>query len=195
MEASAPYSTETLPKGPGIRPNGEAWAVAPAPHTDYLVSDAGRVVSLKASRPRVLAVNTTHDGYDWVCLCHKGQKTSVRLNRLVYDAHHDGIPPDHDIHHRNGKARDNRLSNLEAVPSYWHRCLHTSRLSVQEAAQIRWVSTHTTASTKAIAHEYDAPTRVVKKVVEGDTWKPVSPAPPHPKRVLRILDKDQHSHE
>jgi len=46
------------------------------------------------------------------------------LHRLIYEEAHGEIPHGHDIHHINGKKRDNSLDNLIALPSGYHMSLH-----------------------------------------------------------------------
>lgn len=52
-------------------------------------------------------------------------------HRLVWEAHHGAIPKGGVIHHKNGIASDNRIENLELLPSHG---AHVSRHMDQEKA-------------------------------------------------------------
>lgn len=88
----------------------------------YLVSDQGRVMSLRNPRnPKILKLGTNKDGYKQVTLVSgdsygKGKSKTHRVNRLVAQAFIPNPHPDkrRDVGHANCIASDNRASNL-----YW----------------------------------------------------------------------------
>jgi hypothetical protein len=49
------------------------------------------------------------------------------LHRQVWRDQHGPIPPEHDIHHRDGNPHNNAADNLECVPSGRHRSEHTAK--------------------------------------------------------------------
>ena len=88
----------------------------------YLVSDQGRVMSLRTPRnPKILRQGTNKDGYKQVTIVSgeaygKGKKKTFRVNRLVALAFVPNPHPEkrRDVGHANSTASDNRASNL-----YW----------------------------------------------------------------------------
>lgn len=88
----------------------------------YLVSDQGRVMSLRNPRnPKILRQGTNKDGYKQVTIVSgeaygKGKKKTFRVNRLVALAFVPNPHPEkrRDVGHANSTASDNRASNL-----YW----------------------------------------------------------------------------
>lgn len=51
-------------------------------------------------------------------------KRTLRLHRVVWEHHHGAVPDDWHIHHRNENKADNRLDNLECLPSGAHASAH-----------------------------------------------------------------------
>lgn len=88
----------------------------------YLVSDQGRVMSLRNPRnPKILRQGTNQGGYKQVTLVSgdsygEGKKKTLRVNRLVALAFVPNPHPEkrRDVGHANSIAADNRASNL-----YW----------------------------------------------------------------------------
>lgn len=88
----------------------------------YLVSDQGRVMSLRNPKnPKILRQGTNQGGYKQVTLVSgdsygEGKKKTLRVNRLVALAFIKNDNPDkrRDVGHANSTASDNRASNL-----YW----------------------------------------------------------------------------
>lgn len=55
-------------------------------------------------------------------------RTRRRANvthRIIWEQAHGKLPRGHDIHHRNGNPKDNRIENLEKLPHRYHLRLHS----------------------------------------------------------------------
>lgn len=180
--------TARLPTEPGTDDDGVTWARAPDPWGDYLVSDHGQVVSLKRGEPHKLALNTTHDGYDWIGLWDQGDQTYHRLNRLVWWAHRGRIPEGVEIHHRNGKRRDNRLENLSPVSTTSHRRKHTAKWNAKDVAFARWMLENLDVSRTALSDYFGVSKTTVRRAANGQIWKDVDPAPPDDATIQQVRE-------
>jgi DNA-binding CsgD family transcriptional regulator/uncharacterized C2H2 Zn-finger protein len=56
-------------------------------------------------------------------------------HRYIWEKAHGPIPPGIEIHHRNGRKTDNRLSNLRAVESLEHKKLHAG-IAMNDAGEL-----------------------------------------------------------
>ncbi|WP_420555751.1 HNH endonuclease [Roseovarius sp.] len=56
-------------------------------------------------------------------------------HRYIWEQAHGPIPPGIEIHHKNGRKTDNRLSNLEAVESLAHKKLHAG-IRINDAGEL-----------------------------------------------------------
>ena len=78
----------------------------------YVVSDQGRVVSLKGVTPTVLKGSPGKNGYPRVSL-REGDTTTYRnIHNLVLEAFEGPCPPGEEVRHLNGIRTDSRLDNL-----------------------------------------------------------------------------------
>ncbi len=62
---------------------GEAWKPIEGYNGKYLVSNMGRVKSLKHAAARLLTHFMNNKGYDRVCLCKDGEAHHFLVSRLV----------------------------------------------------------------------------------------------------------------
>jgi hypothetical protein len=94
----------------------------------YEVSDAGRVKSLVPSKKRpiaghVLTPKRSGQGYLCVALYRHGKPTTITIHQLVMRAFVGAVPDGMNVNHRDGKKKNNLLSNLEYV-SYSENSRH-----------------------------------------------------------------------
>ena len=88
----------------------------------YLISDLGRLASLKNGFHILLNTNKK-GGYLSVVLKYNNKVKYTRIHRIVYESFIGKIPKGKEIHHINGNKQDNRLFNLELVDEKYHRKL------------------------------------------------------------------------
>ena len=94
---------------------------------DYMVSDQGRVLSLKCNETRIMKVDVKNNGYGGVTLCTKGLLINYLVHRLVaksFLANPTNLP---EVNHLDGNKLNNRVENLEWCDHYdnmQHALLH-----------------------------------------------------------------------
>lgn len=86
----------------------------------YEASSEGaiRPVTPRFKTSQVLKPGDNGTGHLLVCLVKDGVKKTHQVARLVYEAFFGAIPEGYDVDHINEDTRDNRLSNLQAIPHY-----------------------------------------------------------------------------
>jgi hypothetical protein len=92
--------------------DGEQWKVVPGFH-DYLVSNMGRVFSLKASK--LLVPDYKRNDYANYVLSSDGKNAHILGHRMVYEAFRGSIPKGFEVNHKDENKHNNRLDNLELV--------------------------------------------------------------------------------
>ncbi len=102
-------------------------------YPDYLISDQGRVKSLKCGKIKLLKLSERGDGYLGVALYGKGGDRGLfSIHRLVMAIFIGSCPEGKECNHRNGNKTDNRVENLEWItPSENH--LHAYRTGLKVA--------------------------------------------------------------
>ena len=92
----------------------EEWRPIEGYDGKYLISNCGRVKSLKHYDARLLKAFANNKGYLRVCLSHKGKGRHFLVSRLVASAFCENDDPQHKttIDHIDGDKRNNRASNL-----------------------------------------------------------------------------------
>jgi hypothetical protein len=84
---------------------------------DYLITDEGKLISLKRGRWRELTSVKMPNGYYKVELFHNSKQSMRYIHRLVANAFISNKHPElqTEVNHINGDKKDNRCSNLEWV--------------------------------------------------------------------------------
>lgn len=80
----------------------------------YLISNLGRVKSLKNHKERILTAFVNNKGYPRVALCQDGQPKYYLVSRLVAEAFCENPDPKHanTVDHIDGDKENNRAENL-----------------------------------------------------------------------------------
>jgi len=114
--------------------SNEEWADIPN-FVGYQVSTLGRVRSLdrivacrngrtQNRKGKILRPAPSQDGYPMVVLCIAGVPWTKLVHDLVASAFLGERPEGHEVHHRNTRRDDNRLSNLSYRPGDQHLIEH-----------------------------------------------------------------------
>ena len=92
----------------------EQWKPIDGYKGKYLVSNMGRIKSLKHLKPRILAVFTNNKGYDRVALSEDGKSRHFLVSRLVAQAFCPNPDPENatTVDHMDHDTRNNRADNL-----------------------------------------------------------------------------------
>lgn len=80
---------------------------------NYFITDDGKVISYKFSKPKVMKTWLQKSGYENVKLCKNNKTYNFLIHRLVADAfipNPNNLP---EINHKNKIRNDNRVENLE----------------------------------------------------------------------------------
>lgn len=77
----------------------------------------GLVFAPKSNTPGHPIGASTKKGYLRACISVAGKQMHFMVHRIVWVAKNGPVEPGHQIDHHNTNKRDNRLDNLEAVPS------------------------------------------------------------------------------
>jgi NUMOD4 motif-containing protein len=152
---------------------GEQWKVIPE-FPDYSVSNFGRVVSFKYTKPQFLKFLINCEGFSYVCLSKTPgvRATPVKVSRLVAQVF---IPNPNNyryVLHINGDKSDNSVANLAwNVSVYWQQN-KIKRKAVKKPIEINctfWHPKHgvVTCSTRELATKYQLPFSIVQSVAKG----------------------------
>lgn len=149
----------------------EQWRPVPGWETLYLVSDIGRVLSVRSRR--MLTPWVRARGYSLVPLSGKGHFTHAYVHRLVLLAFVGPCPEGHECRHLDGNPRNNALANLawgtkreNAVDMVRHgRCV--KKLTDAQVAEIRALYAQGGRTQRAIAAEFGISRPYVGAICRG----------------------------
>ena len=144
----------------------EVWKTIPQAHS-LEVSSEGEV---RYKPPKVHYLN----GYPGVYL--RGQR--ARIHTLVLTAFVGPRPEGYCCHHKNGNRVDNRLENLEWMPTERHILKHVRRgedhyaavLTIPKVQQIRRLRKEFGWGDKRIGTYLNLNHYTVRDVLDGETW-------------------------
>jgi hypothetical protein len=167
----------------------EIWKDAPGYEGTYMVSNTGRIKSIRrlnrnrqvVHQDRVMSLTTSSKGYLMAHLYRDGKGAPALVHRLVLSAFKGPSPLQ--CNHINGDKKDNRLENLEwttprdnihhaiAIGIYDFRGERHPRstLSNADAVKIRELL-KTPITQRAIAKQFGISEAVVSQIKHGKTW-------------------------
>ena len=91
----------------------EEWRPIEGFNGDYLISNHGRVRSLKRNGDRVMPMTIQRKGYYAVTFSHKSKAVCRKVHRLVAEAFIPNPKNLPQINHKDGDKLNNNVSNLE----------------------------------------------------------------------------------
>lgn len=166
----------------------EAWRFIPG-WPGYVVSDQGRVVSLRNKEPVVLKGSPGKNGYPRVSLRNGGATKYRNVHSLVMEAFVGPRPEGKEVRHLNGVSSDARLENLAygtPVENMEDRVRHgthvigekcgTAKLSPDKVHEIvRLLESGTPQS--QIANRFGVGQMAVSNINTGKTWSHITGRP------------------
>jgi hypothetical protein len=93
----------------------ENWKPIAECNGEYLVSDHGRVKSLKWGKERILKQGLDGGGYPLVVICLHGKLKTSKVHRLVAETFIPNTGNKSQVNHKNAIKIDNHIDNLEWV--------------------------------------------------------------------------------
>ena len=171
----------------------EHWKPIPRYRGKYEVSDLGRVRSFKRvgrmqNKPRIMRMNVTGEGYNYVQLRRDGRTWSHKVARLVADAFISNPLSLPIVNHIDAVRTNDMVNNLEwctqshnlahayrigtKVPVRGEDSVH-AKLSNQDVRTIRRMSKES-YSLRAIAEAYSVSHTTIRKILSFSKWKHVA---------------------
>ena len=178
---------DTLTAEPTTRPIlAELWADV-VRYPGYLVSDRGRMRSLKRNSDRIMKTTLNHAGYPVVSLANsEGPRRQLFVHRLTLEAFVGPCPPGMEACHADGNRANGHLSNLrwdtrkansDDCARHGHHMIGTRcrRAVLQEAdiPEILRIGKEEGIGYARIADRLGHPRYAVRHVLYGSSWKHV----------------------
>ena len=93
----------------------EIWKLFDSEFDDYMVSNMGRLKSLKFGNERIMKLSLTKKGYSRVCLNQNKHIKHLKIHRAVAIAFIENPDNKIEVNHIDGNKQNNHVSNLEWV--------------------------------------------------------------------------------
>jgi hypothetical protein len=168
----------------------EIWKPIEFVHSDYQVSNLGRVRSCrknKLDKFTLLKGTVDKSGYIYFCLSNDERKNfKVSAHRLVAQAFISNTDPKLEVNHINGIKTDNRVENLEWV-THSDNIKHSyrtglqypirggnhklSKLTDELVLDMRYKYSTGNYTQRQLAEEFKIGTSHVHRIVNKITWK------------------------
>ena len=87
-------------------------------NNDYMVSDHGRIMSLKKPQKKILSSSLLHNGYEAIYIYQKGIHAARYVHRLVAETFIPNPKKLPQVNHLDGNTLNNHVSNLEWCDAY-----------------------------------------------------------------------------
>ena len=87
-------------------------------NNDYMVSDHGRIMSLKKPQKKILSSSLLHNGYEAIYIYQKGIHAARYVHRLVAETFIPNPKKLPQVNHLDGNKLNNHVANLEWCDAY-----------------------------------------------------------------------------
>lgn len=164
-----------------LAPN-EQVAQVEAPYSEYCVTSAGRVFSLKFGKERELVGRHDNRGYPIVGFCSMGKAKTIKVHVLIAEYFIGPRPKGYDICHNDGNPKNNNVENLRydtRAGNCADRVEHgtnnsgarngRAKLSEKQVLEIRAIFKEK-ANQTAIARRFGVSQMQISRIIRGLSW-------------------------
>lgn len=104
--------------------------------------DGGKGIIVRY-KERLMSLCKNSKGYLAFPAMRNGKRTTIDVHRAVFESHVRPLKPGEHVDHINNDKIDNRVSNLQALTEYDHKCLTQRRikdkLALADFLTVLWV--------------------------------------------------------
>jgi len=95
--------------------------------TDYMISNLGKVKSLKFNKEKILKQIKNSSGYFYITLCQNKERSRRQIHVLLFETFNDYKLKDCEcVHHDDKHKENNYINNLKLMTKFDHHSLHSS---------------------------------------------------------------------
>ena len=131
-------------------------------NNDYMVSDHGRIMSLKNPQKKILSSSLLHNGYEAIYIYQKGIHAARYVHRLVAETFIPNPKKLPQVNHLDGNTLNNHVSNLEWCDAY-DNLMHAIRTGLRPVNVPRSIPCAVTDESGTILHPYPSMRSMVKE--------------------------------
>ena len=102
-------------------------------NNDYMVSDHGRIMSLKKPQKKILSSSLLHNGYEAIYIYQKGIHAARYVHRLVAETFIPNPKKLPQVNHLDGNKLNNHVANLEWCDAY-DNVMHAIRTGLRPSS-------------------------------------------------------------
>ena len=102
-------------------------------NNDYMVSDHGRIMSLKKPQKKILSSSLLHNGYEAIYIYQKGIHAARYVHRLVAETFIPNPKKLPQVNHLDGNKLNNQVANLEWCDAY-DNVMHAIRTGLRPSS-------------------------------------------------------------
>ena len=150
-------------------------------NNDYMVSDHGRIMSLKKPQKKILSSSLLHNGYEAIYIYQKGIHAARYVHRLVAETFIPNPKKLPQVNHLDGNTLNNHVSNLEWCDAY-DNLMHAIRTGLRPVNVPRSIPCAVTDESGTILHPYPSMKSMVKEEKLNSAMRrwhlPYLPIPP-----------------
>lgn len=170
---------------------------------DYIVSNNGKVVSLKRKKQVLMKQCVNHKGYYFLSLYINNKKIHFFVHRLVAIVFIPNLENKKQINHKNGNKKDNRVENLEwstGQENMQHAFKNglikgnkgekNGRSKIKEKTALKIKKMLETKSNTEIKKELGVSIGTIIGIKSGNTWKHIPNT--HLKSVVKKANGEKH---